>query len=468
VRIFLSYAREQLTIAEHIAFALRQEGHTVFFDQDTIAPGEAFNEKIRNDIRRSDLFIFLISPDSVDPKSYARTELSIAEHHWPAPKGRIIPIMAEKTPWDSLPGILKVLNVIEARENAVPEVCFAVEKLHTAQKQRRVLAIAGCGVVVVVGGLAWSSQQKPSPDEKETPAVISSETPTAPSASPPTKPAGPPPDGDGGAGGVVPSSLSAAPQTPKTTTAPSATSPRRVDEPQDESKWRLSNDVTLPMVRLDGRDSSGGDFWIGETELTRAQWHAVTGASKPCEKDCTPNHPINELSPDNALEFMNRLSRHLDLEECYRRATNGWDWVRSCSGFRLPTDREWEIAADIDYHKAQLASLLHLNVQDPVRGYFCKKGNHGIEDCNDRFVGLAHVREFSSNRWGLYDTLGNVAERVWDSGSGNISFRGGAFNSGPDLMMSRDGDGNRKIKKNFLLSPFGWKGQGLRVARSAR
>ena len=62
--IFLSYASEDKAAAEFITFSLRDRGHTVFLDRDDLPAGESFDHQIERAVNESDIFIFLISPDS--------------------------------------------------------------------------------------------------------------------------------------------------------------------------------------------------------------------------------------------------------------------------------------------------------------------------------------------------------------------------------------------------------------------
>ncbi|MEM9456608.1 MAG: toll/interleukin-1 receptor domain-containing protein [Myxococcota bacterium] len=128
-RIFLSYSSPQRKLAERLAIALRSEGHEVFFDRHKLFPGDAFHAKIREEIRQADLMVFLISPQSIDTDSYARTELKVAELEWPSPAGRIIPVMAEATSLESVPAFLSEVQMIDAGRNIIAEVTYAVDRL---------------------------------------------------------------------------------------------------------------------------------------------------------------------------------------------------------------------------------------------------------------------------------------------------------------------------------------------------
>ena len=62
--------------AERVAASLNPAGHEVFFDLDSIKVADDFNRIIRSEIQKADLFVFLISPNSVRAGSYALTELA--------------------------------------------------------------------------------------------------------------------------------------------------------------------------------------------------------------------------------------------------------------------------------------------------------------------------------------------------------------------------------------------------------
>ena len=85
MRIFLSYASEHRRQAEGIAIRLRQDGHEVFFDRQTLEPGKEYDRTIRREIDDCELFVFLISPESVARGSYALTERDMAQRRWPNP-----------------------------------------------------------------------------------------------------------------------------------------------------------------------------------------------------------------------------------------------------------------------------------------------------------------------------------------------------------------------------------------------
>ena len=89
MRIFLTFASEQQNVADSILLALRNRGHEVFFSHDDLPPGESFDARIQKAIAKTDLLVFLVSPESVTKGRYTLTELSFARDQWPSPRGRV-------------------------------------------------------------------------------------------------------------------------------------------------------------------------------------------------------------------------------------------------------------------------------------------------------------------------------------------------------------------------------------------
>lgn len=151
MRIFLSYSSLYRELAERIAVALRADGHTLFFDRQTLHASDSFHTKIRDEIRRSHLMVFLISPESVTEDSYARTELRIAEREWKSPAGRIVPVMAASTPMENVPAFLREINIIDVSGNVVSEVSYAVDYL--SRVRRNCFLRWGLAAVVLTSAL---------------------------------------------------------------------------------------------------------------------------------------------------------------------------------------------------------------------------------------------------------------------------------------------------------------------------
>ena len=134
MKVFLSYQRSDVIVAEDIALRISAGGDYVFFDRDSLPKGAEFDARIRMEIQNCDLFVFLISPKSVEAGVYARTELKFAKERWPQALDHILPVMVVHTPLENVPAYLRAINILEPEGNLVAEVAFEV--------RRRSLALA--------------------------------------------------------------------------------------------------------------------------------------------------------------------------------------------------------------------------------------------------------------------------------------------------------------------------------------
>lgn len=155
------------------------------------------------------------------------------------------------------------------------------------------------------------------------------------------------------------------------------------------------------------------DFFIQRTELTYAQWLEVTPElpNQFCDDTISPftmspSHPVRCISWCDAVVFANQkslLDGYLPAYEMTDTFTATVDVIYcneqaqfvqitpNANGWRLPTEAEWEIAAT-DSPSAD------------AQGWYKKNAN-----------GHPHpVAQFDANKWGLYDTKGNVFEWIWE------------------------------------------------------
>jgi len=154
MQIFLSYASEHREKADQLALALRERGHEVFLDRDDLKEGVGYNKAIEDEIRQSDLMVFLISPESVAPGRYTLTELGIARRHWRSPSRRLLPVMIEPTDMAQVPTFAKAVNIVKPKGSMVAEVAAAVDKLRGLEYAVMVgLKLAAVGLVA--GLMSW-------------------------------------------------------------------------------------------------------------------------------------------------------------------------------------------------------------------------------------------------------------------------------------------------------------------------
>jgi formylglycine-generating enzyme required for sulfatase activity len=142
-------------------------------------------------------------------------------------------------------------------------------------------------------------------------------------------------------------------------------------------------------------------FYLGATEVTQGLWTSVMGSNPSHFSDCGPTCPVENVSWLEAVQFANALSAREGLPACYALDGTGvrWPGGLGCTGYRLPTESEWEVAARGG------ADFLYAG-SDVLGEVGWTSENAG---------GRTHpVKQLRSNGWGLSDMTGNVWEWVWD------------------------------------------------------
>jgi len=209
-------------------------------------------------------------------------------------------------------------------------------------------------------------------------------------------------------------------------------------------------------------------FYLGVTEVSQAQYEAVmgnnpsyfsaTGDSKDkVAGQSTGQHPVETVYWLDAVKFCNKLSELEGRKPFYEIAGETVrvpDW--KASGYRLPTEAEWEQAcggdpADLEEH-----------------AWFDKNSGDVTHSVGKKLT----------NRFGLHDMLGNVAEWCWDAydkdyykqsppddptgpdiaGAASRVFRGGSWLDDPrycrSALRSRDAPVSRHYDLGFRLALY--------------
>jgi formylglycine-generating enzyme required for sulfatase activity len=201
--------------------------------------------------------------------------------------------------------------------------------------------------------------------------------------------------------------------------------------PASESE-RFLTETPVHMVML----TKG--FYIGEYPVTQELYEAVTGKNPSFFKvayvgEDKKKLPVETVSWFEALIFCNKLSVMEGLSPAYKinGSTDPDSWgkvpesfvqawfkiqiVSDSTGYRLPTEAEWE--------------------------YACRAGTSTPRYSTESLKDIAWYKENSSNRthevglktpnaWGLYDMLGNVNEMCWDA------CYSGIYNGYPNKTLS--------------------------------
>ncbi len=154
-RIFISYSRTNRDIADDIAARLGTAGHRVFIDREALRAGDEYDKSIKASIDGSDIFIFLISPNSLSEGSYALTEAKYAQEKWPSPSGHVLPVMIEDVPFRDIPAYLRSVTVLHPEGDVAAEVVDAVSATRPMPKGRVSTIAASVLVTALILGGAW-------------------------------------------------------------------------------------------------------------------------------------------------------------------------------------------------------------------------------------------------------------------------------------------------------------------------
>jgi len=196
--------------------------------------------------------------------------------------------------------------------------------------------------------------------------------------------------------------------------------------PDEEAEQR--REVNLPY-----------SFAISTTEVTNEQfWRVGEGYWQKAFPEM-PDRPVNTVRWAEAAEFCNRLTQ-LDgmpsSQQCYAQVETpqGLRWRQKpdaleLSGYRMPTDDEWEIA--------------------------CRAGSRTVRPFGNSTQWLARYTATASNKWtaedvgrrkpncfGLFDMLGNLSEWIHthpaenDALLGLKRLRGGSIWTAQDRLLS--------------------------------
>lgn len=110
--IFISYSRNNLEIAEKIVSVLAESKLDTWIDWKSIPKGEKFEQEIYQGIEGATVFLFLVSPNSVQ-SDWCQKEISHALRN----NKRIIPILIQDTDEKFIPAGISERNWIHCREN---------------------------------------------------------------------------------------------------------------------------------------------------------------------------------------------------------------------------------------------------------------------------------------------------------------------------------------------------------------
>ena len=132
MKIFISYAKQQRHIAEDINAVLSARGHSVFFDRENLAPGLEYQTTIRRAVEDCEVFVFLISPESVADRRYTLTELGYRERKVARTSGTLLPVVVKPTLLARIPAYLRTVTLQFPQGNLSADVADAIDRLAAA------------------------------------------------------------------------------------------------------------------------------------------------------------------------------------------------------------------------------------------------------------------------------------------------------------------------------------------------
>ena len=241
------------------------------------------------------------------------------------------------------------------------------------------------------------------------------------------------------------------------------------------------------------------NFWISDHELTQIEWLEVFDtnpsyfSSNPTEGEIQELRPVENVNWYMAIAYCNKLSLIDGYEPCYSVQVDDGkggkvevDWANleytdiptspntswnnatcdfSKTGYRLPTESEWEYAA-----RGGLTGYVYAagtTIETEVGKYAWYNGNS-----NDK---THEVKKKLPNGYELYDMSGNVLEWCWDwygsydatasdptgpaSGPGRV-YRGGSWDGIAAFC--------RASGRDYISSAGYGHDTGLRLVRSAQ
>lgn len=181
-------------------------------------------------------------------------------------------------------------------------------------------------------------------------------------------------------------------------------------------------------------------FWLGRTEVTQAQYEAVTGTNPSTFKKVGPDAPVERTSWLDAMAFCQALT---ERERAAGRLPEGYVYT-------LPTEAQWEYAY-------RAGTTGEYPAEPEAMGWFDRNSGETTHP----------VGQKQPNPWGFYDMAGNVLEWCFDwfgdypggavtdpTGPGRGYYRmarGGSWRTDPKTGRSANRSGGSEGRMDYTI-----------------
>ena len=182
---------------------------------------------------------------------------------------------------------------------------------------------------------------------------------------------------------------------------------------------------------------------VSKFEVRNFEWNTIMPKSPAWSQQ--DSLPVENITWFEAVDFCNRLSIRSGLIPAYSIRGDTVQCFFSATGYRLPTEAEWEYMAragtTAEFYSGNpgvfFSACLASDTLDPVVdsiAWYCLNAESRSHACGEK----------KPNAFGLYDVIGNVGEWCWDWLDGNYYRNSPALDpAGPPsgfLRVVRGGD----------------------------